>query len=182
MTQNINHFKLLQRVRTSAFYAQDSWVLGRATFQGAVRYDHAWSYFPEQTIPSQRFFPTANTFEVHGRSPTPDFAPRGGVAFDVFGNGKTSAKFNRPLLEAAQNGGFFITNNPTNRLSTTSARTWTDNDRDYVVDCDRCHRRHRARRQREASTPAASATPTSAHLWSPRRSIPRCSPAGVRAR
>ena len=55
----------------------------------------------------------------------------------MFGNGKTSAKFNfGRYLEAAQNGGFFITNNPTNRLSTTSARTWTDNDRDYVVDCD----------------------------------------------
>ena len=55
----------------------------------------------------------------------------------MFGNGKTSAKFNfGRYLEAAQNGGFFITNNPTGRLSTTSARTWTDNDRDFVVDCN----------------------------------------------
>ena len=137
VTQNINHFKLLQRVRTSAFYAQDSWTLGRATFQGALRMDHAWSYFPEQTIPSQRFFPTARTFEFTEGASYNDISPRGGVAFDVFGNGKTSAKFNfGRYLEAAQNGGFFITNNPTGRLSTTVARTWTDNDRDFVVDCD----------------------------------------------
>ena len=137
VTQNINNFKLLQRVRTTAFYAQDSWTLKRATFQGAVRYDHAWSYFPEQTIPSQRFFPTAKTFPFTEGASYNDLSPRGGIAFDVFGNGKTSAKFNfGRYLEAAQNGGFFITNNPTNRLSTTSARTWTDNDRDFVVDCD----------------------------------------------
>jgi hypothetical protein len=137
VTQNINHFKLLQRVRTSAFYAQDSWTLGRATFQGALRMDHAWSYFPEQTIPSQRFFPTARTFEFTEGASYNDISPRGGLAFDVFGNGKTSAKFNfGRYLEAAQNGGFFITNNPTGRLSTTVARTWTDNDRDFVVDCD----------------------------------------------
>jgi hypothetical protein len=137
VTQNINHFKLLQRVRTSAFYAQDSWTLGRATFLGALRWDHAWSYFPEQTIPSQRFFQTARTFEYTNGASYNDLTPRGGVAFDVFGNGKTSAKFNfGRYLEAAQNGGFFITNNPTGRLSTTAARTWTDNDRDFVVDCD----------------------------------------------
>jgi hypothetical protein len=39
-------------------------------------------------------------------------------------------------LEAAQNGGFFSALNPTSRLSTTTTRGWTDNDRDYVVDCD----------------------------------------------
>ena len=63
VTQQINQYTILQRVRTTAFFAQDAWTLGRATIQGAVRYDHAWSYFPEQTIPSQRFFPTARTFE-----------------------------------------------------------------------------------------------------------------------
>jgi hypothetical protein len=137
VTQNINGYKALQRVRTSSFYAQDSWNMKRLTFQGALRYDHAWSYFPEQTVPAQRFFPTARTFAFTEGSSYNDLTPRGGVAMDVFGNGKTSLKFQfGRYLEAAQNGGFFITNNPTGRLSTTSARTWTDNDRDYVVDCD----------------------------------------------
>ena len=137
VTQSINRFTALQRVRTTAFYAQDAWTLKRVTLQGALRYDRAWSYFPEQTIPAQRFFPVAQTFAAQAGSSYNDISPRGGVAFDVFGNGKTSLKFNvGRYLEAAQNAGFFITNNPTGRLVLTSARTWTDNDRDYVVDCN----------------------------------------------
>ena len=39
-----------QRIRYEAFYAQEQWTLGRLTLQGALRYDHAWSYFPEQQV------------------------------------------------------------------------------------------------------------------------------------
>src|SRR4030095_11169325 len=35
------------RTRYDAFYAQDQWTHGRLTLQGAVRYEHAWSWFPE---------------------------------------------------------------------------------------------------------------------------------------
>ena len=193
MTQNINHFQAPPARADLGVLRAGLWVLGRATFQGAVRYDHAWSYFPEQTIPSQRFFPTANTFEFTDGASYNDFAPRGGVAFDVFGNGKTSAKFNfGRYLEAAQNGGFFITNNPTNRLSTTSARTWTDNDRDYVVDCDLLsqaaqsptttgHRRLRRRqRQLRHTVVASTLDPTLQSGWGVRtgdRQVGRSAPA-----
>ena len=37
-------------MRYDAFYAQDQWTHGRLTLQGAVRYDHAWSWFPEVTV------------------------------------------------------------------------------------------------------------------------------------
>jgi hypothetical protein len=136
-TQTINTFTRRQWVRTAAFYIQDSYTRGRFTLQGALRYDHAWSFFPEQEIIPVRFFPQGKTYPATSGSSYDDLTPRGGVAVDVFGNGRTSLKFNfGRYLEAAQNAGFFITNNPIGRLSTTVARTWTDADNDKVVDCN----------------------------------------------
>ncbi len=136
-TQTINRFTRHQWVRTGAIYAQDSYTMGRLTFQGALRYDHAWSFFPEQTVIAVPFFPTAKTYPDTKGSSYNDLTPRGGVAMDVFGNGKTSLKFSfGRYLEAAQNAGFFTTNNPIGRLSTSVARTWTDNNNNYVVDCN----------------------------------------------
>ena len=37
------------RTRYHAVYAQEQWTLGRMTLQGALRFDHAWSYSPEQS-------------------------------------------------------------------------------------------------------------------------------------
>jgi hypothetical protein len=137
ITLNLNRFGILQSVRSDAFYAQEQWTLGRMTLQGAIRYDHAWSYFPEQTVGPIRFFPTARTYErTTGVEGYHDLWPRGGIAYDLFGTGKTSLKFNfGRYLEAAQNGGFFTALNPTGRLSTTTTRVWQDDDRDYTPDC-----------------------------------------------
>jgi hypothetical protein len=138
ITLNINRIGILQSVRFDAFYAQEQWTLGRLTASGAVRYDHAWSYFPEQTVDVQRFVSTALNYpKITGVKGYNDIWPRAGVAYDVFGTGKTSVKVNfGRYLEAAQNGGFFIALNPTNRLTTTTTRTWTDANTNWVADCN----------------------------------------------
>ena len=50
ITENINPFPPQQRVRYDSFYGQEQWTIGRMTLQGALRYDRAWSYFPEVTV------------------------------------------------------------------------------------------------------------------------------------
>jgi hypothetical protein len=112
--------------------------MGRMTFQGALRYDRAWSYYPEVTIGPVRFLPTpihyAKTDGVTGYN---DLTPRLGLAWDLFGTGRTSLKLNAgKYLQAAQNGLAYAALRPSGRLSTTVTRAWTDTDRDFVPDCD----------------------------------------------
>jgi hypothetical protein len=138
MTLTINQFPVRQRVRSDAFYFQDQWTIGRMTLQGAMRYDHTWSYFPEATVGPVRFFPTAVTYpHTVGVEGFHELTPRGGVAYDLFGTGKTSLKVNAGrYMEAAQNGGAFIASNPTGRLQTSTTRAWTDANENFVADCD----------------------------------------------
>ena len=138
MTLSISAYPIHQRVRSDAFFAQEQWTRGRMTLQGALRYDHAWSYFPEQTVGPVRFFPTEKTYpHTVGVEGYHDLWPRGGVAYDLFGNGKTSLKINvGRYLEAAQNAGTFVALNPTGRLSTTTTRAWTDSNGNFRADCD----------------------------------------------
>jgi hypothetical protein len=134
----INQFPNDLWMRSDAYYFQGQWTRNRLTVQGALRYDKASSFSPEQTVGPVRFFPTAKTYpHTVGVEGYHDLWPRGGVAYDLFGNGKTSVKVNvGRYLEAAQNGGPFIALNPTGRLSTTTTRAWTDSNGNFRVDCD----------------------------------------------
>ena len=135
------------RTQTLAFYAQDQWTVGRLTLQGGLRYDRAWSWAPAEgngTTETSRFNPQPITFErtvsVRGYN---DVTPRFGVAYDVFGNGRTAVKVNGgKYLEAATSDSIYSSNNPAARIVTrigsggAPARGWTDGNRNFVVDCN----------------------------------------------
>jgi hypothetical protein len=138
ITENINAIPVEQRVRYASFYAQESWTMGRMTLQGALRYDRAWSYYPEVTIGPVRFFPNPVTYpKTEGVTGYNDLSPRGGLAWDLRGNGKTSLKVNfGKYLQAAQNGLSYAALRPSGRLTTQVTRTWTDRDLDFNPDCN----------------------------------------------
>jgi hypothetical protein len=135
-----------RQVRTeyAAGYVQDSWTTGRLTTQAALRFDHAWSYFPPQQIGPDRFLPTAIAFpRTDGILGYNDFSPRVGVAYDLSGDGKTSLKVNiGKYLAPATNEGRYTAMNPVQRLvaagqnSINTNRSWIDANGNYFPDCD----------------------------------------------
>jgi hypothetical protein len=130
-------FKSEWRTRFDALFVQDAWTVKRLTLQGAVRYDHAWSYYPPSAIGGTRFIPTATVIPQSDGVDFKDVSPRVGVAYDQFGTGRTSIKMNwGRYLSPAQNAGIFTGAAPTSAIATAATRSWSDANHNYVVDCD----------------------------------------------
>src|SRR5262249_18403329 len=63
--------------------------------------------------------------------------PRFGVAYDLFGTGRTSVKVNAGrYLESAAALGVYSAPNPVTRIATVATRAWTDANDNFVADCD----------------------------------------------
>jgi hypothetical protein len=143
LTESLRVFTQSDRVRYDALYGQDQWTMNRLTFQGALRFDHAFSYSPDQTIGpalinGQTFLATPLTFGRTDGVNYKDISPRGGVAWDVFGNGRTAVKFNVGKYEdpASNLSSNYSINNPLARIAQTTNRTWIDANGDFVPQCD----------------------------------------------
>jgi hypothetical protein len=128
------------RTRYDGIYAQDQWTHGRLTLQGALRYEHAWSWFPEgeNGILADNQFGSRFIFpKQDGVTGFNDITPRMGAAYDVFGTGKTVVKVNlAKYLETAQNGGLYTAKNPAVTFQQTTTRSWTDGNGNFIPDCD----------------------------------------------
>ena len=139
ITELLTPYKTDTRVRMNALYIQDQWTRGRLTLQGALRYDHAWSYYPAQQLGPTVFLPTALMFpETQGVVGYNDIDPRIGVAYDLFGNGKTAIKANvgRYLEMAVAGNGNYSALLPSARSVLTVTRNWTDANRNFTPDCN----------------------------------------------
>ncbi len=138
------------RTEYHAVYAQDQWRVGRATLQGALRYDRAWSWFPAEHngAPQAGVWNAAPiTFaETRGVTGYNDISPRAGLAFDLFGTGKTSLRVNvGKYLQSANNQENYTVSNPAldgrngrrgPNFQTTASRTFVDLNGNHVPDCN----------------------------------------------
>ncbi|RPH63363.1 MAG: TonB-dependent receptor [Acidobacteria bacterium] len=146
LTQVISPWVNDGRAGWHALFAQEQWTMGRLTLQGALRFDVARSWFPAQKNGPTRFLPVAYDFpESDGIDSYKDITPRMGLAYDVFGNGRTALKVNLgKYLEGVGFSTNYANSNPTLRIPTSTGpfgvpgvtRTWIDADADFVPDCD----------------------------------------------
>jgi hypothetical protein len=139
LTELLTPYRTDTRVRMNALYIQDQWTRGRLTVQGALRYDHSWSYYPAQQLGPTVFLPTPLVFpETQGVLGYNDIDPRVGVAYDLFGNGKTAIKVNvgRYLEMAVAGNGNYSALLPSARIPTSVTRSWTDSNKNFIPDCN----------------------------------------------
>ena len=146
LTQSISPWMNKSRTGWDAVFVQERWTRGRLTVQAAVRFDRAWSWFPEQQEGPSRFLPVPIVIpETPGVDSYKDITPRLGVSYDLFGDGRTALKVHLGrYLEGAGTGGTYISTNPSLRMPQTTStlgtagvtRAWTDANRNFAPDCD----------------------------------------------
>jgi hypothetical protein len=129
-------------------YAQDVWTRRRLTLQGGIRYDRTTTSHPELRVGGTAIIPQELVIRP-GESPLGyvrwnDISPRMGVAYDLFGTGKTAVKLNLGRYVEALSSINENALNPLSSIATNTTKSWNDSffglgdprTGNYVPDCD----------------------------------------------
>ena len=138
------------RARDLGIYAQDQWTIDRLSLNLGVRFDYLNGYSPQQDLPGApratnpwggfaRLNPWLGERSYDARTGTPswkDINPRLGVAYDLFGNGRTALKGSLGRYVAKIGTEITNANNPIVRSVNNTNRSWNDANLNFVPDCD----------------------------------------------
>jgi Carboxypeptidase regulatory-like domain len=113
-------------------FGQDRWAFKRATVTAGLRYDYFVGNVLDGTLPASRWNP-AVFFPGFRVQTWKDLSPRAGVAFDVFGDGKTAVKWSIARYVAADGVSTATANNPQNTVGRTDTLAWSDLNHDFTI-------------------------------------------------
>ena len=119
-------------------YVQDKWTMAKLTVNAGVRYDYYHIGYPETAVGPTELTPTRNlVFPKTDGVRWHELEPRTGVAYDVFGDGRTAVKvsLNKYLASLATDGTFGRARAPASLLVNSTNRSWNDANRNFVPDC-----------------------------------------------
>jgi hypothetical protein len=138
--------KIVRNLWPTSLYAQDQWTSNRLTLQGGLRYDYWMTNYPDSKIGGPGYTAAAAEEIFYPARSTPglawhDITPRMGVAYDLFGNGRTAIKFNLgKYMQAIPATNSDLDLNPIIRAAISTTRTWADTNQDFVPNCDLSNR------------------------------------------
>ncbi len=112
-------------------YIQDSWRLNRLTTNFGLRWERLNSSVMAGSSPAGRFAPARNFPEVKDVPNWSDFAPRLGMVYDLFGNGKTALKYSINRYNLSRTTGIAANYNPL--LTASATLPWVDKNGDDIA-------------------------------------------------
>ena len=126
----------LQEAALLGIFAQDQWTIDRLTLNLGVRYDHLNGWVPAQTSPAGLYTPIVETARLNNFPNYRDLNARLGLAYDIFGNGRTALKWSSGRYVNALGTILAQTRNPLESIIRNTSRPWNDHNGDRVPDCD----------------------------------------------
>jgi len=113
-------------------YAQHNWTIKRVTLNMGVRLDMINDQLDAQTAAAGTYVPARSAAEINDMPNWKDVSPRFGVAWDVFGTGKTAVKGSVSRYVKEVLGGYAGQVNPLSVSSDT--RNWTDSNSNRLAE------------------------------------------------
>ncbi len=113
-------------------YGQDTWTIKRMTINAGLRWDYLNNKVQAQDAPASTWIGPRHYDELTGVPNFKDLSPRLGVAFDLFGNGKTALKATLSRYVQTSTVGYARLLNPINTSVNSATRSWTDTNRDGI--------------------------------------------------
>jgi len=113
-------------------YGQDTWTVKRLTVNAGLRWDYLNNKVLAQDAPGGTWIGPRHFEPLNDVPIFKDLSPRVGIAYDLFGNGKTAVKGTISRYVQTSTVGFARLLNPLNTSVNTATRAWGDANNDGV--------------------------------------------------